>query len=172
MLILTLLACGLTTISIDESAQTEVPKATIAELILGDMGFGDFVSMDLTESSELANQGVEPGDVEDVRLTYMELEAMTPEGSDLSFFNEMRIFVEAPELDRQELAWSEDFPEGESTVVFTLEEVDLTPYAVSQSMTFDIEVDAARPEDDTVVEARFGVDVRVTGQGIRNNAQR
>jgi len=39
-------------------------------------------------------------------------------------------------------------------------------------MTFDIEVDASRPENDTLVEARFGVDVRVTGQGIRNNAQR
>jgi len=77
MLILSLLACGLTTISLDESAQTEVPKATLAEILLGDMGFGDFVSMDLTESSELANQGVEPGDVEDVRLTYMEMETLT-----------------------------------------------------------------------------------------------
>lgn len=172
MLILSLLACGLTTISIDESAQTEVPKATLAEVLLGDMGFGDFVSMDLTESSELANQGVEPGDVEDVRLTYMELEVLTPEGDDLSFLNEMRIFVEGPELDRRELAWSEDFPEGESLVVFTLEDVDLTPYVVSQSMTFDIDVDASRPEEDTLVEARFGVDVRVTGQGIRNNTQR
>ena len=172
MLILSLLACGLTTLSIDESAQTEVPKATLAEILLGDMGFGDFVSMDLTESSELANQGVEPGDVEDVRMTYMELEALTPQGDDLSFLNEMRIFVEGPELERQELAWSDDFPAGDSVVVFSLEDVDLTPYAVSQSMTFDIEVDASRPENDTLVEARFGVDVRVTGQGIRNNTQR
>lgn len=172
MLILSFVACGLTTFSIEESAQTEIPKATLAEVLLGEMGFGDFVSMDLTESSELANQGVEPGDVEDVMLTYMELEALSPEGQDLSFFNEMRIFVEAPDLDRQELAWADDFPAGEGLVAFTLEEVDLTPYAISQSMTFDIEVDAARPEEETTVEARFGVDVRVTGQGIRNNAQR
>lgn len=172
MLILSLLACGLTTITINESAQTEVPKATLAEVILGDMGFGDFVSMDLTQSSELANQGVEPGDVEDVRLTYMELEAMSPDGSDLSFLDEMRIFVEGPDLEPQELAWADDFPEGESVVGFTLTDVDMTPYVVSQSMTFDIEVTASRPEEDTLVEARFGVDVRVTGQGIRNNTQR
>lgn len=172
MLILSLLACGLTTISIDESAQTEVPKATLAETLLGDMGFGAFVSMDLTESSELQNQGVEPGDVEDVFLTYMELEAMDPQGSDLSFLNEMRIFVEGPDLERRELASSVDFPEGESVVVFTIEDVDLTEYVVSQSMTFDTEVNASRPDEDTLVEARFGVDVRVTGQGIRNNTQR
>ena len=171
MLILSLLACGLTTITINESAQTEVPKATLAEVILGDMGFGDFVSMDLTESSELANQGVEPGDVEDVRLTYMELEALTPDGSDLSFLDEMRIFVEGPDLEPQELAWADDFPAGESVVGFTLTDVDMTPYVVSQSMTFDVQVTASRPEEDTLVEARFGVDVRVTVQGIKNNTR-
>ena len=54
-------------------------------------------------------------------------------------------------------------------VPFTLSDVDLTPYVVSQSMTLTTDVSAHRPEVDTTVEARFQVNVRVTAQGVRNN---
>ena len=49
-----------------------------------------------------------------------------------------------------------------------LEDVDLTPYIVSQALSLTTEVTASRPDEDTVVEARFVVDVTATVQGVKN----
>ena len=167
-----LLAVGcsrLTTLHIEESAQTTVEEGTLLEDLLGDFGFESFVTMDLTQSEEMKNQGAEPGDVRNVELVLFELEALDPDGADLSFIESMDILVQAPGLEERLLASADDFPEGQALVAFTLGEVDLTPYVVSQSMTITTDVTAHRPDQDTLVEARFQVDVGVTGQGIRNN---
>ena len=68
------------TISIEETATTTVESGTILEELLDDFGFDDFVTMDVTASSELQNQGVEPGDIREARLTYFELSLRSPEG--------------------------------------------------------------------------------------------
>jgi hypothetical protein len=46
--------------------------------------------------------------------------------------------------------------------------VNLTPYVVSESMTLSTDVTAQRPEQDTLVEARFTVEVQATVQGAKN----
>lgn len=161
-----LAACStLFTIRVSDEAQTTVPAGTVIEQLLVDFGFSDFVSMDLTQSSELRNQGVAPGDIEDVRMELLELEAVGPVGADLSFLESMEVYVEAPDLPRLLVASADAFPPGEALVVFDLEEVDLTPYVVSTSMSFDTEVTGHRPDEDTDVVARFEVAVGVTGQG-------
>ena len=66
------------TIKVEESSTTLVEEGTILEDLLGDLGFDSFVSMDLTESQELQIQGVEPGDIVDVRLAHLEIEAVSP----------------------------------------------------------------------------------------------
>jgi hypothetical protein len=168
ILLLTLGCSSLTTFTIDGEATTVVERGSILEDLLGDLGFSDWVSMDLTESEELKNQGVQPGDISEVRLTLLELEATAPEDGDLSFLDDMVVYAEAPEVDEAEVARADDFPEGQALVVFELSDVDLTPYAVSESMTLSTDVTAHRPEQDTTVTARFEVDVTATVQGIRN----
>lgn len=160
------------TIRIQDEATTTVEKGTVLEELAGDFGFGDFVSMDITESAALQNQGVEPGDIQNVRLEYMQLEATAPSGADLSFFSSMEIYVEAPDLPRMLIASASDFPEGEALIDMTIEDADLTDYATSQSMTFDVDVNAQRPSEDTDVTSRFSVAVGVTGQGVRNQTNR
>ena len=166
------LACNsisnLLTIEIEESSQVLVEQGTVLEDLLGDLGFSDFVSMDITESQELANQGVEPGDIERVNLTVLELEVIDPEGADLSFFQAMSFYAEAPDVDSVQIASAPGFPEGDSLVSFDLEDVDLTPYVVSESMTLSTEVTARRPDVDTLIEARFVVEVEATLQGAKN----
>lgn len=170
MTLIALLGCtNLTTLSIEESAEATVEKGSILEDLLGDFGFSEFVTMDLTASEKMQNQGVGPGDIEDVNLIYFEMEAIGPDGADLSFIQSMDILVEAPGLEQRLMASADDFPEGQALVPFTIEDLDLTPYVVSQEMTISTDVTAHRPEVDTQVEARFQVDVRVTVQGIRNN---
>lgn len=167
-----LLACGsLTTIDVQQSASATVEQGTILESLLGDIGFSDFVSMDLTESQELQNQGVEPGDIQEVYLRELSLTVKSPDGGDLSFFNSMEVYVEGPGLPKQLVAWQDTFPEGEGKVSFELEDVDLTDYVVSESMTLSTEVDAHRPEETTEIKATFSVEVGVTAQGACNQAK-
>ncbi len=166
--VLGLAACDarLFTIHVRDEATTRVPAGTIVETLLGDFGFGEFVAMDITTSAELQNQGVEPGDIRDVRLELLELEATAPDGADLSFLTSLDVFVEAPDLPRVRVAFADTFPVGQPLVVFELEDVDLTPYVVSTEMTFDTEAMGSRPEEATDVTARFDVAVGVTGQGL------
>lgn len=161
------LACQgkLVTISVEKQSTTTVEGGSILENLLGDLGFDSFVSMDLTQSEELQNQGVEPGDIVDVRLVYLELEALSPPGADLSFIDSMDVYVSAPGLDEVRVASADDFPEGQAVVSFDIADVDLTDYVVSESMTLRTDVTGHRPDEDTEVEARFAVDVGVTVKG-------
>lgn len=152
-------------VALDYTSEAVVPRGTIVEGLLGDLGFEDLVSLDVTASEELANQGVESGDIESVRLTGLVLRVTDPAGGDLSFLDEVSFWVEAPGEARVRVAWADDFPEGEAEVEFHLDDVDIAPYAVTRSMTVGSDVDGHRPEQDVTVEARVDLDVGVTAQG-------
>lgn len=156
-------------IDVNESSKTTVPGGSVLEDLLGDIGFEEFVSMDITAAEELQNQGVAPGDIQEVFLTSLVL--ATDDEHDLSFLNSMEVYVESPGLEKVRVAWQDSFPEGENIVQLNLDEVDLTEYVVSQSVTITTDVDAHSPDDDTEVEARIGLDVGVTAQGACNQAK-
>jgi hypothetical protein len=162
-----LFACTGTLISIDVDGESEttVTRGTILEDLVGSMGFGDFLDMDITSASELENQGVAPGDIQDVALTVFYLEATDPDGADLEFLESVALYVESPGLPRVLVASANEFPEGAARVDFVLEDLDLTDYVVSQSLTFQTEVTGHRPADDTTVKAVYRLSVGVTGQG-------
>lgn len=159
--------CGakIAAIEVEESAQTVVEAGTILEDLLGDLGFSDFLNMDITAAEELANQGVEPGDIQEVRLTSFALEALDPNGADLSFLEEMTVSVSAPDEAEALVASADAFPEGQAAVDFALADLDLAPYVVSQSMSVSTDITGHRPDADTTVEARFTLDVEVTLRG-------
>ena len=162
---------SLITIPVEQRAETTVAAGTILEDLLGDMGFSDFLAMDIVQSEELQNQGVAPGDVQDVRLVALSLEAKSPGGSDLSFLSSVEFWVEAPDLPRARVASAIAFPEGQAHVAFTIDDLDLTDYATSQSMTLTTEVTGHRPDEDTLVEAVIELDVGVTAQGACRAAE-
>lgn len=161
------LACDgqLFRIQLDESGTTTVPAGTLVESLLVDFGFDSLVSMDLTADQELQNQGVEPGDIVESFLTELSLAATSPSGADLTFLDRVDVYVESPGEPRVLVATQDAFPPGQGKVTFDLEDVDLTPYIVSQSLTMSTDVTGRRPKDDTVVEAAFSLSVGVTGQG-------
>ena len=158
-------------IDVKTGASAVVEGATLLEQLAGDMGFGDFVSMDLAAEEELANQGVGPGDIKDVRLIEFALTVTDPQGGDLSWLESMELYVEAPGVERALIASADSFPEGVASVSFDLYDVDLTPYAVSEEMTLATEVSGRRPDDDTTIQADVVLDVGVTGQGACNQAK-
>ena len=158
---------ALLTLVLDRSAETTVEAGTLLEDLVGDLGFGDFLNMDLTTATELENQGVAPGDIQATFLTAFSLETLNP-GSDFSFLERMELYVEAPQLPRVLVASSDDFGQGVTFVDFEVEDVDLTEYLVSASMSLVTEVTGRRPEQDTRLEAAFSVEVGVTTQGACN----
>ena len=56
------------TITIEETSTTTVEAGTLLEDLLDDIGFDEFVTMDITASEELS-QGVAPGDIREARMT-------------------------------------------------------------------------------------------------------
>lgn len=166
--LVTVLACQakLFKISVADESTSVVPGATLfTELLPDELGFDEFLDMDITESEELANQGVEPGDIKDVALVDFVLRATSPADADLSFLSRLEVFVEAPGVPRALVASQREFPEGVKEVAFELETLDLTPYVVSESMTFTVEATGQLPSEDTTVVAAYEVEVGVTGQG-------
>ena len=155
----------LTRIDVEGQAQTTVEGAGLLGELLGDIGFDGFTSMDITASEELQNQGVEPGDIKDARLVSFELEALDPRGGDLSFLRQLSVSVSAPGLPQVLLASQVSFPEGTALVPFDVEDVDLTDYVTSASLTLTTEATGEPPADDTTIEARYLLDVGVTLQG-------
>lgn len=158
----------LTTIELDGEATTRIEGATILETLVGDLGFESFISMNLVESDELENQGVESGDIRNARLVGFELEAVSPQDTDLSFIDDMTILVSSPNLAEQPVARADAFPVGAPLVAFDVEDVDLTDYIVSESLTIGTDVAGRRPDQATEVQARYRIEIGVTLQGVRN----
>lgn len=170
--LLTACSGSLFTVTIEESSEVLVERGTPLEILLGDLGFEDFAQLSLSEDTRLANQGVEPGDISDVRFTSFVLTAVEPDGADLSFLESLAFYVEAEGLPRQLVASSQDFPVGRTVVELDLEAVDLTDYLVAPSMTITTDVEGGRPDQDTTVRADFALDVGATTQGACNAVKR
>lgn len=173
LLVAGVLACrggALTYIDVEGADRVVVEEGSIVEDLLGDLGFEGFTQMNVVASEELQNQGVEPGDISSVDLVRFELEAVEPSDGDLSFFESVVIWVEAPGLEPMRIADSYDFDEGRQVVQFDVYDVDLTDYVISESMTLTTDIVAGRPSQETVVKASYLLEVGVTLQGAKKEA--
>lgn len=159
---------SLLTITINETSEVVVERGTPLEQFLSDFGFDEFTDLDISSSSELANQGVEPGDISSVYFDSLVLTATDPSGADLAFIDSLEFFVSADGLPTILVASQDDFPSGESTVEMDLEDVDLTEYVVAPSMNITTDVTGGRPNADTTILAEFALKVGATKQGVCN----
>ena len=161
------LACkgAVFSIDLDGESVADIPSGTIVEQLIGDLGFGEFSNMDITSDQELANQGVEAGDIDGVYLDRLQLDLVSPEGADFSFIDDIDFYVEGPDLPRMLVAESRPIEAGDRRVEFDIVSVDLTEYAISKSMTLSTEVSGRRPSSTTRVRASYVLDVGVTRQG-------
>ena len=164
--------CGrLVNIRVSDVVETTVERGTIIEELIGSLGFDGLTAIDVFDAQELQNQGVEPGDVKRVELVQFDLEAVAPDDADLAFLEKLELYVEAPDLPKELVASSTDFPDGEAFVALDLTGLDLTDYVVSRSMTLSTEIRGSRPDADTDVTATWALRIGVTGQGLVNGAR-
>lgn len=158
---------ALFTFDVAESETVVIERGTVLETVLSDLGV-DFLDADLQVSQELANQGVEPGDVDGVYFRELVLTVRAPAGGDLSFVDRLEFFVSGDGLPTQRVAWADRFEPGQGVVALNLEDVDLTDYVVAESMDIVTEVAGQRPDEDTTIEASYVIEIGATGQGACN----
>lgn len=173
---LLLLASGcsgkIATIKLDFQDTTTVQGGGLLSELVGSLGFNGFTEMNLVDAQELKNQGVEPGDITGVYLTEITLTAVDPDGADLSFISSMDVLVESPDLPQVQVASQSSFPAGTAEVSMDLDDVDLTDYVVSESMTLFTDVTGNQPPDTTQVRAYVALEVEATIQGALNQARK
>lgn len=168
-----LIACQGQVVSIElsESAEATIEgQSTLGGItdLVGALGFDAFTEMDISQSQELVNQGVQPGDIETAYVTAFSLSAIDPSDADLSFISSLEIWVEAPDLEPILVASQVDFPEGVSVVDFVLEDVNLVDYVVSDSMQITTEATGSIPDETITIKADATFEIGVTAQGACN----
>ena len=160
-------ACGADVITIEQSSTSQIEAGSIFENFIGDMGFGDFLNMDLSQSDELKNQGVSKDQIDSVKLTNFVLIITAPDSDqDFSFLDSLTFNVEAPNVARKKLAQGGPFADGTRKVTLNVENLELAPYVSAEKMDIISAVSGHRPRHDTTIRAdlTFRVDVRVFGQ--------
>ncbi len=166
-LLLSVLTCdtGLDTFEVQEEAQADIPGNPLGGVIDAVIPFGSFSEMNLSESQELKNQGVEPSDIDSVRITSLTLTLTEPPGGDFTFLDSLEFFVEAEGEPRRRIADANSFVAGDNTLSMHIEDVDLKPYAVKDSMSITTAASGSSPTEDTHIEAiiELEVDVDVSG---------
>ena len=127
--------------------------------LVGDVGFGNFASFDITQSQELKNQGVKREQITSVKLTKLSIEVTSPaNGQDLTFIDSLTFFVESPGVAKKEIAKGGPFTAGATKADLTLVDLELAPYAAAPSMTFTTAATGKRPSHPVQVLARaYGI---------------
>lgn len=158
--LLPLLAIGCDGIgfTVDQSAKSTIEGAGVLGDLLSTFDLGDLDDFDVSIDQELADQGVDPGDLTSLYLTELRLEA-----SDLSFIDTLSISVEAKGIAPVRIAHLENF-EG-SSVQLELDEVDLVDLVVAGEMHFSADANGSPPADDTELTVYIGVQGYATAQG-------
>ncbi|RMD59397.1 hypothetical protein D6833_11495 [Candidatus Parcubacteria bacterium] len=148
------------TVEIEETAETVVEQGTVVEQLVGSMGFGDFLNMDISANQELQNSDIQKNHIEKAKLTLLRLTITDPpSGQDFTFLDSLEFFVESPNASKQRIAHLDAFEAGETTVDLELDDVELAPYATDDYMNVTAEVTGRRPDNDTTIEALMRIEV-------------
>jgi hypothetical protein len=161
--LLLLLGCGLLTFTVEDDTTTTVEGSLVGEL-LGVLDLGGLDDFDITIEQEMADQGVEPGDLESVTLTELTLSA-----PDLSFVSSMEVYVSADGVAEVLVASAEDF--ASSPVTFDMSGANLADHVVAGGMLFRVDAAGGAPAEDTDIDVHVEVRVEATTQGACNAAK-
>jgi hypothetical protein len=156
---------SLDNITVSQSAQTTIPRATILGELLGDIGFPGFSSFDLSQSQEFQNQGYTKDQIDSVRAKRLLLVVDSPAGGNFDFLETIAFYAEADGLPRVRIAFLDSVPAGMNQIELDIDDVELVDYATAPSIRVTTEATGSAPDDDTTVTGTidFDVDVDVGG---------
>lgn len=150
------------TFDVKVSSKSTVPGGGLFQTLLPN-GFGDFTSLDLSQTSDFKNAGVAKGDVESVKLTALKLTVAAPPDGTLEFIDDISFFVEADGLPRVKVAEAHGIPNDAKTVALTMTGVEIAAYVTAPKLSLTTEATAHAPKSDTQLQADavFTVDPKI-----------
>lgn len=154
--------CGLFHFDVESSGSTTVAGAGVVGGLLDTLSLGTLDDLDLSISEEMADQGVEPGDLEEVVLTDLVLSA----DQSLGFISRLDVYVSGDGVAPVLVASGDQF--DATTVALDTTGVDLTDIVVAGGMAFTVEASGNAPEDDVDIDVDVVVSVTATAQGACN----
>jgi hypothetical protein len=152
--------CSYLPVSFDvmTSSQTTIQKGTAVEQLVGTLGFGDFVALDLSQSQEFKSNDVQKRHVARARVQKIALRITAPQEQTFDFLKSISFFVEAPGLPKKRIAHSE-VPRGARNFECQIDDLELAPYVQADTMTITTAVSGRRPAMDTTVRADLVITV-------------
>lgn len=163
-----LFACDLLRIEVSRDASTEVPGVGLLGGLLAPLDLGELDDFDVSVEQELADQGVEPGDLRSVELTGFTLSG----DPDLGFLSAMTVYVSADGVAERRVASVGDVPDGARTAELALSDVDLADAVQAGGLRFRVDASGDAPADDTVVTATITAEVTATPKGACRASRR
>jgi hypothetical protein len=107
---------------------------------------GGLTNLALSQDQSFQNQGVAPSDVDAIFTKSITLEDGEPRLKNFANVVEsVVLFVEAPGVEKKELARGQDFPDAATVSLAIQPTLNLKPYAVAPSMTISAEVKLKQP---------------------------
>jgi hypothetical protein len=156
---------GLDNFDVTLGGQAVIAGRTLVDELLGPVDFAGLGSVDITESKEYQNEGVEEDDVDSVRVVSFQLAIVSPQSGTFDFIESISIYAETKGLPRVRIASLEKIPSGAMQLSLAVDSVDLKPYVVATSMIVTAEASGQQPEDETTVDATVVLDVDVNVSG-------
>ena len=164
-LVLLFSACQgkLATIVVSDEIPLQIPPF-IPELHPGDIGALDV-------KVEFENPGLQEGDIADARLRELALVITDPERGDLTWIKSLEIYIETEEEAPVLIASRYSFAPGSSVAVLDLEDVDLAPYIVGETIRIVPDITAVSPGYSLDIDVLFTIGVGITSQGCSNRKE-
>lgn len=163
--VLAVSACGsIDEVDVTRSAEVVVPGAAGSPPLSGTA----LTSLDLViDRRALAENGVDPNDVDSARLVGLRLEVLQGTSLD-AWLESVAFYAEAPGIPRTLIAQKSGIgalPAGTNTVELDVPGVDLKPFVLADTAQVTAEVTGTQPPLDTTLRATatIRVDVNVSG---------
>jgi hypothetical protein len=158
-----LAACAsLLSFDIDSSGRSTIPAGAGGGLLGGLPGFSGFGSMSFAQSSAFQNNNTNKDHVSECRLKRLTLKVVTPAGADLSFLSKIDFFIEAPGLQKVHIAGKSPLPAGATSVDLDLDDLDIAPYARSDTFSITTQASGRAPAQSTTIEAALTLNVHAS----------
>ena len=154
-------------VNVQLQAASWIEGATQAPALDGELDFGEFDQIDLSQNPVMRNRNVRRRDIDRATVSTFWLEVRDPaNGQDLTFIKSITIFVEAPGMNRVPIAQGGNFPSTKQHVDLQPVNNDVAPFAAAESMKFLAVVSGVAPPQRTKVVAEVDLVVDINVQGL------
>jgi hypothetical protein len=149
-------ACdSLTTVFVDVESETTVQGGLVAEAFAA-FGFNNFVSFDVSSSSEFENNDATRDNIGESYLTGFTLEVIDPDEQTLNFISTMNVFIGDGESDTKiEIARIEEDTNTDVILLYldVFDNSEIGKYLRSEKTEITVEASGNQPPQNTTIKA-------------------